>query len=121
MIRRPLRVGRHQRPLGVDAAFSDLGLDPATLPPSQLTDPQTGQARIHILAQLMRLRRAACDPRLVSPELGQRLVAARQQGASILLLMGAHVIRAGVARAGAAPDSARGRVRARAGLLRRGR
>ena len=27
----------------VDAAFSDLGLDPATLPPSKLTDPQTGQ------------------------------------------------------------------------------
>lgn len=27
----------------VDAAFSDLGLDPATLMPSQLTDPQTGQ------------------------------------------------------------------------------
>jgi len=27
----------------VDAAFSDLGLDPAVLPPSQLTDPQTGQ------------------------------------------------------------------------------
>jgi phospholipid/cholesterol/gamma-HCH transport system substrate-binding protein len=27
----------------VDAAFSDLGLDPATLAPSQLTDPQTGQ------------------------------------------------------------------------------
>ncbi|MDT5091410.1 MAG: phospholipid/cholesterol/gamma-HCH transport system substrate-binding protein [Mycobacterium sp.] len=27
----------------VDAAFSDLGLDPATLLPSQLTDPQTGQ------------------------------------------------------------------------------
>ena len=27
----------------IDAAFSDLGLDPATLPPSQLTDPQTGQ------------------------------------------------------------------------------
>jgi superfamily II DNA or RNA helicase len=26
-----------------------------------------GQARMHILAQLMRLRRAACDPRLVSP------------------------------------------------------
>lgn len=26
-----------------DAAFLDLGLDPATLPPSQLTDPQTGQ------------------------------------------------------------------------------
>jgi len=27
----------------VNAAFSDLGLDPATLLPSQLTDPQTGQ------------------------------------------------------------------------------
>jgi len=27
----------------VSAAFSDLGLDPATLLPSQLTDPQTGQ------------------------------------------------------------------------------
>ena len=27
----------------VDAAFSDLGLDPHTLAPSQLTDPQTGQ------------------------------------------------------------------------------
>lgn len=27
----------------VDAAFSDLGLDPATLLPSQLPDPQTGQ------------------------------------------------------------------------------
>ena len=27
----------------VDAAFSDLGLDPACLLPSQLTDPQTGQ------------------------------------------------------------------------------
>ena len=27
----------------VDAAFSDLGLDPAVLPPTQLTDPQVGQ------------------------------------------------------------------------------
>jgi phospholipid/cholesterol/gamma-HCH transport system substrate-binding protein len=27
----------------IDAAFSDLGLDPSTLSPSQLTDPQTGQ------------------------------------------------------------------------------
>lgn len=27
----------------IDAAFSDLGLDPATLLPSQLTDPQVGQ------------------------------------------------------------------------------
>jgi SNF2 family DNA or RNA helicase len=29
-----------------------------------------GQARLNILAQLTRLRRAACDPRLVTPELG---------------------------------------------------
>jgi SNF2 family DNA or RNA helicase len=28
-----------------------------------------GQAQLHILAQLTRLRRAACDPRLVTPEL----------------------------------------------------
>ncbi|OBJ45445.1 mammalian cell entry protein [Mycolicibacterium mucogenicum] len=27
----------------IDAAFSDLGVDPATLPPSQLSDPQVGQ------------------------------------------------------------------------------
>jgi phospholipid/cholesterol/gamma-HCH transport system substrate-binding protein len=27
----------------IDSAFSDLGIDPATLLPSQLTDPQTGQ------------------------------------------------------------------------------
>jgi superfamily II DNA or RNA helicase len=30
-----------------------------------------GKAQINVLAQLTRLRRAACDPRLVSPELGQ--------------------------------------------------
>ncbi|MFC4520753.1 DEAD/DEAH box helicase [Cupriavidus pinatubonensis] len=29
------------------------------------------EARIHVLAQLMRLRRAACDARLVTPEVGQ--------------------------------------------------
>ena len=27
----------------IDAAFSDLGLDPNVLPPSELTDPQIGQ------------------------------------------------------------------------------
>jgi superfamily II DNA or RNA helicase len=31
---------------------------------------QGGQAHLHILAQLTRLRRAACDPRLTSPNLG---------------------------------------------------
>lgn len=35
-----------------------------------LADNNTGTARLNILAQLTRLRRAACDPRLVSPELG---------------------------------------------------
>ena len=31
---------------------------------------QEGQARMHILAQLTKLRRAACDPRLTTPDLG---------------------------------------------------
>ena len=31
-------------------------------------ESSSGQARINVLAQLMRLRRAACDPRLVTPE-----------------------------------------------------
>jgi superfamily II DNA or RNA helicase len=35
-----------------------------------LADSNTGAACLNILAQLTRLRRAACDPRLVSPELG---------------------------------------------------
>ncbi|NYH97956.1 SNF2-related protein [Cupriavidus plantarum] len=35
---------------------------------ARLPEPE---ARIHILAQLMRMRRAACDPRLVTPEIGQ--------------------------------------------------
>ena len=37
---------------------------------SVVESDQAGQAHLHILAQLTRLRRAACDPRLVSPELG---------------------------------------------------
>ncbi len=39
--------------------------------------PAEGQAQMHILAALTRLRRAACDPRLVAPELG--LVGAKVQ------------------------------------------
>lgn len=35
-----------------------------------LADSNAGTAHLNILAQLTRLRRAACDPRLVSPELG---------------------------------------------------
>lgn len=37
-----LAPGQFVQPF-IDAAFSDLGLDPSTLLPSQLTDPQTGQ------------------------------------------------------------------------------
>ncbi|WP_442784894.1 DEAD/DEAH box helicase [Cupriavidus sp. SS-3] len=37
------------------------------------------QARLHVLAQLMRLRRAACDPRLVTPEVSGQL----SQGAKV--------------------------------------
>jgi superfamily II DNA or RNA helicase len=35
-----------------------------------LSSDTAAQARMNILAQLMRLRRAACDPRLVTPEIG---------------------------------------------------
>lgn len=35
-----------------------------------LADAQAGQAQFHVLALLTKLRRAACDPRLVNPELG---------------------------------------------------
>ena len=34
-------------------------------------DPASNQSRFNVLAELMRLRRAACDPRLAAPELGQ--------------------------------------------------
>ena len=37
---------------------------------SAAASEQAGQAQFHILAQLTKLRRAACDPRLVNPELG---------------------------------------------------
>ena len=39
--------------------------------------PGEGQAQMHVLAALTKLRRAACDPRLVAPELG--LVGAKVQ------------------------------------------
>jgi SNF2 family DNA or RNA helicase len=35
-----------------------------------MSEEPASQSHFHILAQLTRLRRAACDPRLVSPELG---------------------------------------------------
>ena len=34
-------------------------------------DPNDNKARFNVLAELTRLRRAACDPRLAAPELGQ--------------------------------------------------
>ncbi len=37
---------------------------------AQAADGPPGQAAFHVLAELTRLRRAACDPRLVAPELG---------------------------------------------------
>ncbi len=44
---------------------------------ASLASDAPGQAQFNVLAQLTRLRRAACDPRLVSPELG--LVGAKVQ------------------------------------------
>ncbi len=37
---------------------------------SAAASEQGGQAHLHVLAQLTKLRRAACDPRLTSPDLG---------------------------------------------------
>ncbi|SPC07073.1 DEAD/DEAH box helicase [Cupriavidus taiwanensis] len=41
------------------------------------------QARLHVLAQLMRLRRAACDPRLVTPEVAAQLSDQGGEGAKV--------------------------------------
>ena len=52
----------------VDAAFSDLGLDPATLLPSQLADPQTGQPATPPLPVPYPRTGQGGDPRLTLPE-----------------------------------------------------
>jgi phospholipid/cholesterol/gamma-HCH transport system substrate-binding protein len=52
----------------IDAAFSDLGLDPATLPPSQLTDPQTGQPGIPPLPVPYPRTGQGGDPHLTLPD-----------------------------------------------------
>jgi phospholipid/cholesterol/gamma-HCH transport system substrate-binding protein len=52
----------------VDAAFSDLGLDPATLLPSQLTDPQTGQAATPALPMPYPRTGQGGEPRLTLPD-----------------------------------------------------
>jgi phospholipid/cholesterol/gamma-HCH transport system substrate-binding protein len=52
----------------IDAAFSDLGLDPATLPPSELTDPQTGQPGTPALPVPYPRTGQGGDPHLTLPD-----------------------------------------------------
>lgn len=52
----------------VDAAFSDLGLDPATMLPSQLADPQTGQPGTPPLPVPYPRTGQGGDPRLSLPD-----------------------------------------------------
>ncbi len=52
----------------ISAAFSDLGLDPATLLPSQLTDPQTGQPGTPPLPMPYPRTGQGGEPRLNLPE-----------------------------------------------------
>jgi phospholipid/cholesterol/gamma-HCH transport system substrate-binding protein len=52
----------------IDAAFSDLGLDPHTLAPSQLNDPQTGQAGTPALPVPFPRTGQGGDPRLNLPD-----------------------------------------------------
>lgn len=52
----------------VDAAFSDLGLDPNVLPPSQLSNPQTGQPATPALPEAMPRTGQGGDPNLTLPD-----------------------------------------------------
>ena len=52
----------------ISAAFSDLGLDPATMLPSQLTDPQTGQPATPPLPMPYPRTGQGGEPRLNLPE-----------------------------------------------------
>ncbi|KUI29337.1 mammalian cell entry protein [Mycobacterium sp. GA-2829] len=52
----------------VEAAFSDLGLDPSTVLPSQRTDPQTGQKATPALPMPMPRTGQGGDPRLTIPD-----------------------------------------------------
>jgi phospholipid/cholesterol/gamma-HCH transport system substrate-binding protein len=52
----------------VDAAFSDLGRDPATLLPSQLSDPQTGQPATPPLPMPFPRTGQGGEPRLTIPD-----------------------------------------------------
>lgn len=55
---------------GEEAAHYEALRRQAVIAAESALDQGGGQAHFHILAQLTRLRRAACDPRLVSPDLG---------------------------------------------------
>ena len=52
----------------VDAAFSDLGLDPSVLAPAQLTDPQLGQPATPALPLPFPRTGQSGDPRLTVPD-----------------------------------------------------
>ncbi|RZT24576.1 phospholipid/cholesterol/gamma-HCH transport system substrate-binding protein [Mycobacterium sp. BK558] len=52
----------------VDAAFSDLGLDPSVLTPAQLTDPQVGQPATPALPMPFPRTGQGGDPRLTVPD-----------------------------------------------------
>ncbi|WP_202377007.1 MCE family protein [Mycobacterium paraintracellulare] len=52
----------------IDAAFSDLGLDPSVLPPSQLHDPQTGQPATPPLPVPYPRTGQGGEPRLTLPD-----------------------------------------------------
>src|SRR6202040_3815308 len=52
----------------VDAAFSDLGLDPNVLTPSQRVDPQTGQPGTPALPMPYPRTGQGCEPHLNLPD-----------------------------------------------------
>ncbi|CAN5317185.1 virulence factor Mce family protein [soil metagenome] len=52
----------------VEAAFADLGLDPSTLPPSQLADPQTGQPATPALPVPFPRTGQGGEPRMTLPD-----------------------------------------------------
>jgi phospholipid/cholesterol/gamma-HCH transport system substrate-binding protein len=62
-----LLPGQYLQPF-VDAAFSDLGLDPNVLAPSERTDPQTGQPGTPPLPVPMPRTGQSGDPRMTLPD-----------------------------------------------------
>jgi superfamily II DNA or RNA helicase len=58
------------QPGAEERAFLEAARRAALARVAEAASAPTGQANFHVLAELTRLRRAACDPRLVAPELG---------------------------------------------------